>query len=322
MDGMRLATLKSGGRDGTLVVVSDDHGRCVPAGIPTLQAALEDWPAASAAFAAATAQLADGDPIDLDALHAPLPRAFQWAEGSTYHAHMERMRASRGAELPPDHGAEPAVYNSGSDRFLAPREPIVLADVADGLDLEATIAVIIDDVPMGTKVGDAEEHIKLVVLVNDLTLRNVLPREWTKGVGFYQCKPARSFAPFAVAREALGDAWAGGILHATVECRVNGELLGALDSGRDCAFDFPTLIAYMARTRSLAAGTIIGSGTVANRDPAGGFGAVGEKRAVEIVTGGEPRTPWLGHGDRVRIEAFGADGRSLFGALDQTVVPA
>jgi fumarylacetoacetate (FAA) hydrolase len=322
MDGMKLATLKSGGRDGTLVVVSDDHARFVPAGIPTLQAALEDWPAASTAFATAAAHFANSGPVDLDALHAPLPRAYQWAEGSTYHAHMERMRASRGAELPPDHGAEPAVFNSGSDRFLAPREPIVLAAVADGLDLEATIAVITDDVPMGTTAGDAEEHIKLVVLVNDLTLRNVLPREWSTGVGFYQCKPARSFAPFAVPREALGDAWAGGMLHATVESRVNGELLGALDSGRDCAFDFPTLIAYMTRTRSLEAGTIIGSGTVANRDPASGFGAIGEKRAVETVTGGEPRTSWLSHGDGVRIEAFDAEGRSLFGALDQTVVAA
>jgi fumarylacetoacetate (FAA) hydrolase len=232
---------------------------------------------------------------------------------------MERMRASRGASLPPDHGAEPAVFNSGSDRFLAPREPIPLADEADGLDLEATIAVITDDVPLGTTADAAEAHIKLVVLANDLTLRNLLPKEWAKGVGFFQCKPARSFAPFAVPREALGAAWAGGILHATVECRVNGERLGALDSGRDCAFAFPALIAHMARTRSLAAGTIIGSGTVANRDRASGFGAIGEKRAVEIVQGGEAVTPWLRRGDRVEIEAFAANGRSLFGAIDQLV---
>ncbi len=294
-----------------------------PAPVPTLQAALEDWaaiePKLRAAHAKLVADRALGQPVDPRELASPLPRAYQWAEGSTYLAHMERLRAARGIPLPPAHGRSPAVYQSGSDSFLGPCDPIPLDDEDWGLDLEATVVVITDDVPIGTSIEDAASHVKLVALANDLTLRNVLTAEYEIGVGFYQSKPARPLAPLAVTPDALGDAWADGGLRATVDCRVNGERLGTVDSGRDCAFTFPELIAHMTRTRSLTAGTLVGSGTVSNRDAVNGFACLAEKRAEELVADGTATTPFLRAGDRVRVEALGADGRSLFGAIDQLV---
>lgn len=323
---MHLATLREGGRDGTLVVVNSRLERwAAPAGVRTLQAALDGWDVAAPALEAAAAALATdpgtGRPLDPQALHAPLPRAYQWAEGSTYLSHMRRCRAARGVAMPPDAETSPTVYQSGSDVFLAPRDPIGLGDEAWGLDLEATVAVIVDDVPQGTDAEAALAHIKLVVLVNDLTLRNVLPREFAAGVGLYQCKPARPVAPIAVTPAALGHAWAGDRLRAQVRCTVNGDRLGDLDAGADCRFGFGALIAHMASTRPLGAGTVVGSGTVSNLDEANGTGCIIERRALQTLTGEEELMPYLRAGDSVTVEAFDPGGRSLFGAIDQTVRP-
>jgi fumarylacetoacetate (FAA) hydrolase len=323
---MQLGSLPGPGRDGTLVVLSEDRARAArrPAGLATLQQALDDWTAAEPRLRAAAAALDDGsdrgEPIDLATLHSPLPRAYQWCEASTYLTHMERIRAARGMELPPEHRREPIVYQSGADACLAPREPIELVDESYGLDLEATVAVVVDDVPRRTSAADAARHIKLVLLTNDLTYRNLMPAEYAKGVGPYRAKPERAYAPLAVTPDALGEAWSGTLLRARVRSWVNGELLGEPDAGCDCAFDFAELIAYMTATRRLAAGTIIGSGTVSNRDDAAGYGCLAERRAVETVRSGAPVTPLLRAGDTVRIEAFDRHERSVFGALEQTVV--
>jgi fumarylacetoacetate (FAA) hydrolase len=322
---MRLGSLPGPGRDGTLVVIAADGGRAVrnPAGISTLQAALDDWPEAEPRLRSVAERLEDdpdsGEEIDLDALHSPLPRAYQWCDASTYLSHMERIRAARGMALPPGHDREPILYQSGSDAFLAPREDIELWDEGWGLDLEATIAVVTDDVPRRTTVAQAPLHVKLVMLTNDLTFRHLMPAEYAKGVGPYRAKPARAYAPVAVTPDGLAGAWSGTLLHATISSWVNGELLGSPDSGRDCAFDFAELIAYLTMTRSLAAGTIIGSGAVSNRDERAGFSCLAEKRAVETSRGTEALTPLLSDGDVVRIEASGAGGASLFGALEQRV---
>lgn len=323
---MKLASLRDGTRDGTLVLVSPDGRRILPrpAGISTMQRALDRWdevvPLLQAAWERLAADEEAGQPLQASALHSPLPRAYQWCEGSSYLTHMERMRAARGMSLPPEHTAEPIVYQAGADALLGPCDPLVLPDAGWGLDLEATPAVITGDVPRGTTADDAPGHIVLVTLANDVTYRNLMAREYAKSVGPYQAKPARAFAPFAVAPAALGPAWNGRLLCATLRSWVNGELLGAVESGEDNRFDFAVLIAYLARTRALAAGTIVGAGTVSNRDASRGFGCLGEKRAMETVAGGSPATPWLQHGDRVRIEAFDEYGESLFGAIDQLVV--
>lgn len=323
---MRLGSLPGRGRDGTLVLISADLARRLerPAGYPTLQAALDDWAVAAPALAELSAEL-DGDPgagtrLELAELICPLPRAYQWADASTYLTHMERIRAARGMTLPPEHRQEPILYQSGADRNLDPTEDIPLADASWGLDLEATVAVVTDDVPQGTSAHEAPEHVALVMLTNDLTMRNLMPAEYAKGVGPYRAKPARAYAPVAVSPRTLGELWTGRLLRATVRSWVNGELLGELDTGRDCAFDFAELIAYATLTRSLAAGTIIGSGTVSNRDPEAGYACLAEKRAVQTLSGGRPSTRLLDVGDTVRIEAFDSGGSSLFGAMDQTVV--
>jgi fumarylacetoacetate (FAA) hydrolase len=317
----RLATLRSERRDGRLVVVSDDGTRWLAAPAPTYQSALEQWDGIASELARVEAALdaGDGEPLDAGLLEAPLPRAYQYCEGSTYLAHMERNRAARGAPLPPGHGDDLAVLLAASDRFLAPTEPIVLGDDEWGLDLEATVAVIVGDVPMGVSTAQAADHIRGLVLLNDLTLRNVLPGEFAKGIGFFQAKPLRAFAPFAVTPDALNGAWDGRLLHVTVKCWVNGELLGTLDSGADASFDFPQIIAHAARTRPLAAGTVVGSGTISNRDPSVGFGCLAEKRALEILDG-QPPSRYLQAGDTVRIEAFDRDGASIFGAMEAPIV--
>lgn len=323
---MRLGSLPGPGRDGTLVLISADHAHGLrnPAGIPTLQAALDDWETNEPKLISLAQRLDSGEeagePLDPAQLLSPLPRALQWADASTYLTHMERIRGARGMTLPPEHRQEPILYQSGSDRFLGPTEDIGLADEDWGLDLEATIAVVTDDVPQGTSADDARAHIKLVMLTNDLTLRNLMPAEYAKGVGPYRAKPARAYAPIAVATRTLGELWTGALLNATVRSWVNDELLGEPDSGRDCSFDFPTLIAYMTMTRSLAAGTVIGSGTVSNVDEQAGYSCLAEKRAVETLRDGKPVTPLLSAGDVVRIEAFDARGNSLFGEMNQKVV--
>jgi fumarylacetoacetate (FAA) hydrolase len=325
---VRLATLRNGGRDGTLAVVAPDWTTAMiePGGIRTLQDALDDWassePLLRDAYASCVAAASDTVRIDVSDLHSPLPRAYQWCDSSSYLTHMERIRAARGMALPPDYELEPIAYQAGSDVLLAPTDPIALGDEAWGLDLEPEVAVVTDDVPMGTSPADAAAHIKLVLLANDITLRHVIPLEYAKGVGPYLAKPARAFAPFARTPDGLGDAWDGALLHASVRCTLRGELLGEVRPERDCAFDFPTLIAYLTRTRSLGAGSIIGGGTISNRDPAAGSSCIAERRAVERLANDEATTPFLEIGDRITIEARSDSGESLFGAIDQRVIPS
>jgi fumarylacetoacetate (FAA) hydrolase len=321
----KLASLDDGTRDGRLLVVSADGRRCVDAAdvAGTLQEALERWDSCAAQLEELYVAVSDGEavgrPIEPTRLLAPLPRSHQWAEGSTYLAHMERLRAARGLALPPDHARKPVVYQTGSDRFLTPTEPIPAGGEDWGLDVEATIAVVTDDVPAGTTAADAAAHVKLVVLANDLTFRHVLPVEMAKGVGLYLSKPARPFAPFAITPAALGAAWVDGRLSAAIRTAVNDDPLGAVRSDLDQAFGFGEVIAHMTQARSLAAGTLVGSGTVANRVASHGFGCIAERRALQAIDGAL-QTPFLRPGDRIRMEAVTDDGGSPFGAMEQTVV--
>lgn len=336
---MKLATLRDGTRDGRLAVVARDNARAAYAdGIAkTLQAALDDWDeiaprlaALSGAVNGGTAQTFPFDPAD--AL-APLPRAYQWADGSAYVNHVALVRRARNAEMPDSFWTDPLMYQGGSDVMLAPRQPIPLADPAFGLDCEAEIAVITGDVPLGATEEQAEAAIKLVVILNDVSLRNLIPGELAKGFGFFQSKPSTAFAPIAVTPRDLGAAWAGGRLHGALEVALNGVPFGKADSGIDMTFNFPRLVAHAARTRALGAGTIVGSGTVSNRGPSGdegkpiaeggvGYSCIAELRAVETIRHGAPRTPFLAHGNTVRIEMRDGEGQSIFGAIDQQVVPA
>ncbi len=323
---MRLASLKSPGRDGTLLVVERQGRRAaaVPEIAPTLQAALEDWAVAAPRLAEAALRLEAGElaeAIELDpaACAAPLPRAYQWLDGSAYLSHIERVRKARGAEMPETLLTDPLMYQGGSDSFLGPRDPIAVEDEEWGIDFEAEIAVITDDVPMGTAADRAGAHIKLLMLVNDVSLRRLIPAELAKGFGFVQGKPASSFSPFAVTPDELGAAWHGGKIHLALVSHVNGERFGDPDAGADMQFGFPQLIAHAARTRDLSAGTIIGSGTVSNRDRSRGTSCIVERRMIETVESGKAETEFLRFGDRVRIEMLDGDGRSIFGAIDQKV---
>jgi fumarylacetoacetate (FAA) hydrolase len=248
-----------------------------------------------------------------------LPRAYQWADGSAYLSHAERLRKARGAEMPKGYRSDPLMYQGGSDAFLGPCDDILLESEDWGLDLEAEIAVITGDVPMGLPKKEAGEHIRLLMLVNDLSLRNLASAELAKGFGFFQSKPSTAFSPVALTPDELGSAWDGGKLSLPLLVEVNGEVLGRPNAGSDMNFEFPRLIAYAAKTRSLAAGTIVGSGTVSNADPAAGTACIAEKRALETIAGGESATPFLQFGDRVRIEMQDAEGHSLFGAIEQQV---
>jgi fumarylacetoacetate (FAA) hydrolase len=323
---MKLATLKGGGRDGTLVVVSRDLARAaaVPEVAPTLQQALDDWASvaprlAERAAALETPRLRGSFTLDPKDLAAPLPRAYQWADGSAYVTHVELVRKARGAELPPSFWTDPLMYQGGSDSFLGPCDDILVADEAWGIDFEAEVAVITGDVPMGVSPEAARRHIKLLMLVNDVSLRNLIPAELAKGFGFFQSKPSTAFSPVAVTPDELGEAWDGGKLHRPLLSSVNGEPFGRPDAGVDMTFDFGELIAHAARTRRLVAGTIIGSGTVANQDPAVGSSCIAERRSRETIEQGAPSTPFLRFGDVVRIEMLDRDGRSIFGAIEQTV---
>lgn len=323
---MRLASLRQGGRDGTLILIDRAGARAALATrvAPTLQAALDTWERAAPELLQLQRQLdrgglAEAFPLDVSQLAAPLPRAYQWADGSAYLSHVERVRRARGAEMPPGLLADPLMYQGGSDGFLAPTDPIPLRDESWGLDFEAEVAVVTGDVPMGTTPQDARGLIRLVLLVNDVSLRNLVPAELAKGFGFFQSKPASALSPFALTPDELGDSWDGARLRMPLKVLLNGEEFGRPDAGADLQFDFPRLIAHAAKTRGLGAGSIIGSGTVSNADPAVGFACIAERRAVETVELGAPRTPFLAHGDRVRIEAVASDGSSPFGAIDQEV---
>ena len=324
---MKLATLKSSSRDGALVVVSGDLKRAlpVPAIAATLQAALDDWKTAEPRLRERALALEAG-PVDGEIVFseqdaaAPLPRAYQWCDGSAYLSHAELVRKARNAEMPQSLYSDPLMYQGGSDQMAGPRDPIVIGDEAWGIDLEAEIAVITDDVPMGVGVAEAPDHIVLVTIVNDVSLRNLIPPELAKGFGFFQSKPATAFAGVAVTPDELGDAWQEARLHRPLRSFVNGERLGDPDGGDDMDFDFAVLIAHAAKTRALGAGTIVGSGTVSNRDRARGSSCLAEVRMLETIDDGSAKTSFLRFGDTVRIEMTDDSGRSIFGTIEQRVV--
>lgn len=332
---MKLASLKSG-RDGLLAVVSDDLSWCADATAiaPTLQRALDEWERCEGPLRALAAALNRGEaprrPFSEEECASPLPRAYQWADGSAYVNHVALVRKARKAEMPESFWTDPLMYQGGSDGFLGPREPIPLADESWGCDLEGEVAVITSDVRQGAAREEALGAIRLVMLVNDVSLRNLIPGELAKGFGFFQSKPASAFSPVAVTPDELGGAWREGKLHGALRVSLNGEPFGRADAGADMTFDFGTLVAHAAKTRDLCAGTIIGSGTVSNRDADGGpgrpirdgglgYSCIAEVRTVETLLSGAPRTPFLRHGDRVRIEMRDGAGRSLFGAIEQIV---
>jgi fumarylacetoacetate (FAA) hydrolase len=323
---MKLASLKTGGPDGTLIVVNRALRRAVavPGIARTLQAALDDWttlcPELRSIYRLLNAgELRDAFELDPMMLAAPLPRAYQWADGSAYVTHVELVRKARGAAMPESLWTDPLMYQGGSDGFLGPRDPVTLADEAWGIDFEAEVAVIVDAVPMGVTPAQAAAHIRLVLLVNDVSLRNLIPGELAKGFGFFQSKPASAFSPVVVSPKELGAAWDGGKLCLKLRCHLNDVLFGEPNAGVDMTFDFPRLIAHAARTRALGAGSIIGSGTVSNRDPDAGSCCIQERRMIETIEHGGPRTPFLKFGDRVRIEMLDDAGASIFGAIEQEV---
>lgn len=334
---MKLATLRDGTRDGRLLVVSRDLASCAPAPATahTLQQALDDWDAVLPKLLAISEKLDGGgiagtmefNPRDCA---APLPRAYQWADGSAYVNHVELVRKARGVEMPASFWTDPLMYQGGSDSFLGPAEPIRMADEAWGIDLEAEVAVVTGDVPMGASPARAAAAIRLLMLVNDVSLRNLIPNELAKGFGFFQSKPSTAFSPVAVTPDELGAAWDGGRLHRPLVSHLNDRKLGEPNAGIDMTFDFPTLIAHAAKTRPLGAGSIIGSGTVSNRGPDGGpgrpvadggvgYSCLAEVRTVETLRDGKATTPFLKFGDRVRVEMFDEQNRSIFGAIDQAV---
>jgi fumarylacetoacetate (FAA) hydrolase len=322
---MKLASLK-GGRDGRPVVVSRDLTRAVVAsGIAsTLQAALDDWDRVRPHLEAIYRALNDGKAegafaFDEQTCASPLPRAYQWADGSAYLVHVELVRKARGAEMPKSFWTDPLMYQGGSDGFIGPRDQILAADEAWGIDFEGEVAVITGDVAEGSSIAEAEKSIRLVMLVNDVSLRNLIPNELAKGFGFFQSKPASAFSPVAVTTDELGNHWRDGKLHLPLLVQLNGKQFGAPDAGADMAFNFPQLIAHAAKTRSLAAGSIIGSGTVSNRDRAMGSACIAERRMLEQIEDGAAKTPFLKSGDRVRIEMKDEGGRSIFGAIEQDV---
>jgi fumarylacetoacetate (FAA) hydrolase len=326
---VKLASLRNGTRDGQLLVVSRDLTRAVPVPhiAPHLQAVLDDWPRMVPRLEQVSLDLEAGRAPGRFAFQAtqvlaPLPRAHHWVDGSAYVNHVELVRKARGAEMPPAFWTDPLVYQGGSDDFLPPTGDVPVPSEDDGIDLEGEVAVVTDDVPMGTTAADARGHIKLVMLVNDWSLRNLIPAELAKGFGFYQSKPATAFSPVAVTPDELGDAWDGGKVSRPLVSHVNGERLGHPEAGVDMTFDFPRLIEHVTRTRRLGAGAVVGSGTVSNYDRSRGSSCLAERRMLEQIEHGRATTPFLRFGDRVRIEMFDREGRSIFGAIDQRVVPA
>ncbi len=324
---LKVASLKEGGRDGTLVVVADalDRAVRVPQVARTLQRALEDWSVAAPALEIIyqllnEGRVADAFPFDPDHCAAPLPRAYQWLDGSAYVHHVELVRKARGAELPASFWADPLMYQGGSDRFLGPTEPIAATSEDYGIDCEAEVAVVVDDVPMGVSPTATTSHIKLLMLVNDVSLRGLIPSELAKGFGFVHGKPPTAFSPVAVTPDTLGEAWDGGKIVLPLITQINGRELGHPNAGMDMTFDFPRLIAHAAVTRPLSAGTIIGSGTVSNSSGEAGYSCIAEQRMVEQLKSGAPQTPFLKFGDRVRIEMKDLAGNSIFGAIEQEVL--
>ena len=333
---MKLASLKRG-RDGHLVVVSRDLTRCADAThiAPTLQSALDNWKRAEPRLQTLAEEVELGS-VPTERFHehncaSPLPRAYQWADGSAYVNHVELVRKARGAELPETFWTDPLMYQGGSDSFLGPRDNIPLADESWGCDMEGEVAVIVGDVRSGATREEAEKAIRLIMLANDVSLRNLIPGELGKGFGFFQSKPSSAFSPVAVTPDALGGAWKDGKLHLPMHVTFNGKAFGAANAGDDMTFDFGQLIAHAAKTRDLAAGTIIGSGTVSNRGEDGGpgkpvseggrgYSCIAEQRMIETIQSGKPSTSFLKHGDRIEIEMRDAKNHSIFGRIEQEVV--
>jgi len=329
---VKLASYKKGGRDGSLVVVSTDLARCIPAGL-TMQAVLDNWDAQKPGLDQLYARVnaGEGEPFDETACASCLPRAYQWADGSAYVNHVELVRKARGAEIPASFWTDPLMYQGGSDTFLGPREDIVMHDAAWGIDFEAEVCVITGDVPMGADLAEAGKQIRLLTLVNDVSLRALIPGELAKGFGFFQAKPSSAFSPIAVTPDELGSAWDGGKLHLPIQVTYNGNLFGKANAGVDMTFDFKQLVAHAAKTRPLGAGAIIGSGTVSNKDADGtpgkpvadggnGYSCIAEIRMIETIANGKPSTAFMKDGDKVKIEMTSAGGASIFGAIDQRVV--
>jgi fumarylacetoacetate (FAA) hydrolase len=342
---MKFATLRNGTRDGELVLVSRDLAKAVRAaetiaGLSTLQQLLDEWDTYALAAERITAELNDMAPgngsrlptfgFDPGLAMAPLPRAYQWADGSAYINHVELARKARGAELPASFATDPLMYQGCSDVFIGAMDPVPVADEAWGIDLEGEIAVILDDTPMGIQPHQALDHVRLITLVNDVSLRNLIPNEISKGFGFFHGKPASSFSPLAVTPDELGAAWRDGKVHLPLLASLNGKLIGRPNAGVDMTFSFAQLIAHAAKTRRLGAGTIVGSGTVSNKldggpgkpvaDGGAGYTCLAEVRVVETLMTGKPTTPFLSFGDRVRLEMLDGNGNSIFGAIDQSIV--
>lgn len=334
---MKLASLNDGTRDGKLVVVSKDLTRyCAADNIaPTMQAALDNW-ADVAPKLEVLARDVEHEAVPCERFHereahSPLPRAYQWADGSAYINHVELVRKARGAEVPDSFYHDPLMYQGGSDGFLPPRADIPLANTDWGCDMEGEIAVVTDDVPMGVSTEEAESHIKLLMLVNDVSLRGLIPGELAKGFGFFQSKPASAFSPVAVTPDELGEAWSNSLVHLPLMVDYNGEPFGRAEAGQDATFNLAQLVAHAAKTRSLCAGSIIGSGTVSNQGPEGdpgkpvadggrGYSCIAEIRMIETIRDGEPSTRFMQPGDTVKVEMRDADGHSIFGSIEQTVV--
>ncbi len=323
---MKLGSLKEGGRDGTLVVVSRDLTKAVRASgiVPNLQRALEDWSNIAPRLNALSEALNDGSAdgvfdLDVRALAAPLPRAYEFVDGSAYLPHVERVRRARGAEVPESFYVDPLMYQAVSAGFLGPRDPVKVVSEDYGIDLEAEIVIVTDDVPMAVTPEAAASHIQLVGLVNDVSLRNLIPGELAKGFGFVQSKPRSALSPVFVTPDELGDHWRDNKLHLPLLSHVNGEWFGAPEAGVDMQFDFAQLVAHVARTRPLSAGTIVGSGTVANEDTSLGASCFAERRTVETLRDGKPSTPFMSFGDSVRIEVLDREGVSIFGAIEQQI---
>jgi fumarylacetoacetate (FAA) hydrolase len=325
---MKLGSLKSGGRDGSLIVVdrSLSYYMSVPDIAATLQQAIDSWADAAPRLNAVSEALNSGQcpeaqRLDFTALASPFPRAYEFVDGSAYLPHVERVRRARGAEVPESFYQDPLMYQATSAGFLGPRDAVPVVSEEYGIDFEAEIVVVTDDVPMAVSAEDAESHIQLVGLVNDVSLRNLIPGELAKGFGFLQSKPRSALSPVLVTPDELGDAWQGSVLHLPLRSWLNGEHFGEPEAGTDMQFNFAQLVAHAAKTRPLAAGAIVGSGTIANEDESLGASCLAERRMLEIIANGKPETPFMSFGDTIRIEMLNDQGESIFGAIEQVIQP-
>ena len=323
---MKLGSISDNSRDGCPVLVDRCLRYMVPVNnvIDYWQLAIENWSAVLPKLEKIYEKLDKGlaesaSPYDRSKLSAPFPRAYQWLDGSAYVTHVELLRKARGVELPANFWLDPLMYQGGSDHFLGPCEPIKIKDINWGVDFEGELAVVVDDVPLGISENKAEQHIKLIMLVNDISLRNLIPDELNKGFGFVHGKPPSAFGPLAITPDTIGQSWKDGKVHLPLLIKLNGKKVGFANAGVDMTFSFPELVAHAAKTRPLRAGTIIGSGTISNSDQQHGYSCIAEIRMIETINEGAPHTPFLQYGDKITMEMLDSDGQSIFGSLEQTV---